>query len=336
MATKKFDDIGGVMLRRKEDDKNTCRAYKGEEDKYEIVSRGDTLFEIDVKEKKINRCVAKYVCKERGGMLFIRYCDALLNRDFIPTTETFYGKGIPKNMKSAYVMYNKSSYGLLCTNMEDAVNRLQRINDGKYFGALKKGDKIYIVNKEKETVTEDTIEFVTNDNEWYHDGKHFNIETEKHHFDCYHSEYEENASRFSDENFYAHFRNVDDKKISIHMDRVVAEKVLREYLSSRKNVAKKKAETPKIPEGTPIRHKDNKGNDLHYGDTVSYVRKDHWGHTDISFGVIVGDSEKKIKIFDQEEKEYMEKKENHWTDKCADGVHILENSNVLLVKLAKC
>lgn len=336
MASKKFDAIGGVMLKRKEDGKKSCTAYTNEKDRYEIVSRGDTIFEIDVDEKKINRCVAKYVCKERSGMLFIRYCDALVNRDFMPTTNTFYGKDIPGNMKSAYVMYNKSSYGLLCTNMEDAVNKLQRINEGKYFGALGEGDKIYMVDKEHENVIEETVERISGNNEYYNDGNHFNIYTEHYHFNCYNSKYEENASKFSDGGFYTYIRNVDCKKISIHMDKAVAEKVLREYINSKKNTAKKKAETPKIPEGTPIRHKDNKGKDLHYGDTVSYVRKDYWGHTDISFGVIVGDSEKKIKIFDQEEKEYMEKKEKHWTDKSNYGVHILENSNVLLVKLAKC
>ena len=334
MASKKFDNIGGVVLKRIEDGKRYLSAPRGETNKYEITSRGDTIFEIDVENRKINRCVAKYVCKERGGMLMIRYCDAMANRDFMPDYDTFYGRHLPNDMKTCYVMYNKSTYGLMCTNMNDAVDKLQKIIDGKYFGALKEGDKIYVVNKENETVTEEKVEGISYNNHWYNDGKHFNIETNEHHFDCYNSQYEENASSFSDKSFYAHTRT-DDKKLSIHMDKAVAEKVLREYLNSRKNVEKKKAETPKIPEGTPIRHKDNKEQDLHYGDLVAYVRKDYWGHTDISNGVIVGDSEKKIKIFDQEEKEYMEKKERHLTDKSNFGVHVLEPANVLLVKLAK-
>ena len=335
MASKKFDNIGGVVLKRIEDGKRCLSAPRGETNKYEITSRGDTIFEIDVENRKINRCVAKYVCKERGGMIMIRYCDAMANRDFIPDYDTFYGRHIPNDMKTCSVMYNKSTYGLMCTNMNDAVDKLQKIIDGKYFGALKEGDKIYVVNKQDENVTEETVERISYNNHWHNEGRHFNIETEVHHFDCYRSEYEENASAFSDESFYTSMRNVDNKKISIHLDKAVAEKVLREYLNSRKNIEKKKAETLKIPIGTPIRHKDNKEQDLHYGDFVAYVRKDYWGHTDISNGVIVGDSEKKIKIFDQEEKEYMEKKELHLTDKSNFGVHMLEPVNILLVKLAK-
>lgn len=121
------------------------------------------------------------------------------------------------------------------------------------------------------------------------------------------------------------------------MDKAVAEKVLREYLNSKKNAKKKSAEKPKIPEGTPIRHTDNKDSELHYGDTVAYVRKDYWGHTDISYGVIVGDSEKKIKIFDQEEYEFIKAKKKEkdiWSGKHNDGVHMLEPANILLMKLA--
>ena len=37
MASKKFDAIGGVMLKRKEDGKKSCSAYTNEKDRYEIV-----------------------------------------------------------------------------------------------------------------------------------------------------------------------------------------------------------------------------------------------------------------------------------------------------------
>lgn len=337
MASKKFDSLEGVVLLHTLDGRRCLRSDGRHQEEYTITNIGDVLFEIDVKNKKINTCNAKYVCKDRHGMLEIRYCDSAINRDFKPTYDTFYGRGLPKGMKFAYALYNKSVYGLLATNMNDAIDRLQKINDGRYFGALKKGDKLYIVDKEGGQVIEDTVESIQYNNHWYNDGLHFNITTKHYRFNCYKSEFEENASVYSDPTFYVN-RGV-DKKTSIHMDKAVAEKVLREYLNSKKNAKKKSAEKPKIPEGTPIRHTDNKDSELHYGDTVAYVRKDYWGHTDISYGVIVGDSEKKIKIFDQEEykaaEEKRKKKQAVWNyEKNNDGTHMLEPVNILLLKLA--
>ena len=340
MASKKFDSLGGVVLLHTLDGRRCLRSDDKHQDEYSITSIGDVLFEIDVKNKKINTCNAKYVCKDRHGMLEIRYCDSAINHDYKPTYGTFYGRGLPEGMKFANVLYNKSVYGLLATNINDAIDRLQKINEGCYFGALKKGDKLYIVDKEGEKVIEDTVEGIGYDNAWHNDGDHFNIITKKYRFNCYNSEFEENASVYSDPSFYISIgKKLDDKKTSIHLDKAVAEKVLREYLNNRKNVKKKNDEKPKIPEGTPIRHTDNKGTELHYGDTVAYVRKDYWGHTDISYGVIVGDSEKKIKIFDQEEykaaEEKRKKKQALWNyEKNNDGTHMLEPVNILLMKLA--
>jgi hypothetical protein len=343
MASKKFDSLGGVIMTRTIDGKEVKRSSRCDsdhQDEYSITSIGDVLFEIDLENRKINKCNAKYVVKDRHGMLEIRYCDAAINRDFKPTYDTFYGRGLPKGMKLCHVLYNKSVYGLLATNMNDALDRFQKINDGHYFGALKKGDKLYIVDKEGGQVIEDTVESIQYNNNWYNDGGHFNIITKHYRFNCYNSEFEENASAYSDPSFYISMgKKLDEKKTSIHLDKAVAEKVLREYLNNRKNVKKKNDEKPKIPEGTPIRHTDNKDNELHYGDTVAYVRKDYWGHTDISYGVIVGDSEKKIKIYDQEEykaaEEKRKKKQALWNyEKNNDGTHMLEPVNVLLMKLA--
>ena len=341
MASKKFDSLGGVVLLHTSDGRRCLSSDVSHQEEYTITSIGDVLFEIDVKNRKINTCNAKYVCKNRHGMLEIRYCDSAINRDFKPTYDTFYGKGLPEGMKFANVLYNKSVYGLLATNMNDAIDKLQKINDGRYFGALKKGDKLYVVDKEGGQVIEDTVESIQYNNNWYNDGLHFNITTKHYRFNCYKSEFEENASVYSDPSFYISRRDskLVNKKTSIHMDKTVAERVLREYLNTRKNVKKKSAEKPKIPEGTPIRHTDNKDSELHYGDTVAYVRKDYWGHTDISYGVIVGDSEKKIKIFDQEEykaaEEKRKKKQAVWNyEKNNDGTHMLEPVNILLMKLA--
>jgi len=141
--------------------------------------------------------------------------------------------------------------------MEEAVKRLNKINNGKYLGALKEGDKLYVVDKEHDVVHEETIQEISYNNRWYNDNEHFNILTEHYRFDCYNSEYEENASKFSDKSFYVSGEDYpDDKKYSIHMDKTVADRALREYLNAKTKSEKKKAEAPEIPVGTPIRHTD--------------------------------------------------------------------------------
>jgi uncharacterized Zn ribbon protein len=129
------------------------------------------------------------------------------------------------------------------------------------------------------------------------------------------------------------------------MDKKDAENVLKNYIKDKeKREDNKKKEAEKTPNGTPIRHKDNKGNELHYGDLVSYVRKGHYGHTDISFGIIVGDSDKKIRIFDEEEQieirtkrkkrneDYVRRGYKPEEDDPKDGYHSLEKENILRIK----
>jgi len=343
MAKVKFGDLNGVLLRRIEDESVKrdiiCKCVS---DEYDIVSRGDVIFEIDLESKTINRCNVKYIRKNYHGEMIIYYCDVKYYRDLKPTTETFYGREIPPHMKRVSCMYNKSVYGLLCTNMEDAMKRLAAINARKYFGALEGGDKIYIVDKESNIVREETVEELFHrdpDGDRYE--KYFGIKTENYYFICCNSEFEENASHFSDKHFYVIRQNyLDCCKYSIHLEKAVADRVLREYLNSKAKTEKKKTESPKILPGTPIRHTDNKGKELHYGDVVSYVRRNgYYGHTDISFGVIVGDSEKKIKVLDEEEAKVGKKvvdwfRNNRGGFEESKGIHVLERVNVLRIKEA--
>ena len=62
-----------------------------------------------------------------------------------------------------------------------------------------------------------------------------------------------------------------------------------------------------------------------------------YGHTDISFGIIVGDTDKKIKVLDEEEAKIGKKVVDWWRNNRggfdeSTGLHILENVNVLRVK----
>lgn len=340
MATKKFDEIRGVVLHKKGTPEDDLRryAYSGEEANHDIVSRGDTIFSINLDSMSIERCTVKMVIRERSGMIKLFYCSTANLRDYIPINDNFYGRNIPDAIKRDAVMYNKSSYGLLFTNMTDAVNKFEKIKNGKYFGALKKGDVIYMVDKANNKIVDLIVEGISHNDEYHTDNKHFNITTNLCDIDCFHSEFEDSASRFSDSGFYLWHYDIDKKLVSIHMDKAVAEKVLREYNNNRKNVQKKKDEQPPIPLGTPIRHTDNKGKELHYGDMVSYVRRNGLhGHTDISFGIVVGDSEQKIKILDEEEAKVGKKVVDWWKGNRggfeeSNGIHILEKVNVLRVK----
>lgn len=334
MAYKKFRELKGVILTNSNETVRSCHDRNVND--YEIQSRGDSIFEVDIENKRINKCVVKYNAKLDGIKHKLLYCDFSLNRYFKPTYSTRYGSNLPSGLKTAYVTYNKSSFGLLATNMVDAIKKLQKINNGKYFGALKPNDTIYCVNKSANELEELKVVELSYTDEYYNDGEHFNILTNKYRFKCKNSEYEENASAYTDDDFRVTRTRIDSKMFSIHMDKETAEKALREYNKSKENATKKKEESAKIPLGTPIRHKDSKGQELHYGDLVAYIKKSHYGHTRLSTGIIVGDSEKKVKVFDEEE--HKNGKPNLWRPnevEEASGIHIIENVNVLRFSLAR-
>lgn len=333
MGSKKFSEIRGVVLHKIGEDENRLRLYISDtkdKDKYEIVSRGDTIFTININSLTIERHTVKMAIK-RGNMIDLYHCKPNESRDCIPAYYI-----CPPHCSRDTVTHNKSSYGLVFTNIEDAIKKLEKIKEGRYFGALKKGDIIYMVDKAHNRIINLTVEGISRNNIWYSDGKHFNITTSLGDISCYNSEYEENVSLYSDSSF-----NIClwcSRQISIHMDKSVAEKVLKEYNDIRQNMQKKKAEKPTIPLGTPIRHKDNKNKELHYGDIVSYVRRNGLhGQTDISFGVVIGDTEQKIKILDKEEAKIGKKivsrrSTNQERFKKSSGMHILDKVNVIRIK----
>jgi hypothetical protein len=321
---KKFSEIKGVV---------------------EGSTRGDTIFEVDVNTMSIKRLVVKYCYRDWQGIKTMYFCDPEQNRHFIPTNVSFVGRGIPNTMRKDRVPQRVSHYKLLSTNIADAEKLLTRIKCGKYFGNLKENDIIYAANKSNNTVVELEISEVGNDNEGI-----FVICTKNHGtIICRDSKYECNTSFFLDSCFYTYRTSFgcDSKLLSFHIDKKDAENVLKNYIKDKeKREDDKKKEAEKTPNGTPIRHKDNKGNELHYGDLVSYVRKGHYGHTDISFGVIVGDSDKKIRIFDEEEQieirtkrkkrneDYVRRGYKIEEDDPKDGYHSLEKENILRIKEA--
>ena len=90
-------------------------------------------------------------------------------------------------------------------------------------------------------------------------------------------------------------------------------------------------------DGKPIEHKDNLGAELHYGDTVAYIRRIGInGHPQLRKGIIVGESKTKITVFDEDEKK--NGKPTGWQGRRieeSDGRHMLEPQSILLMKLAE-
>lgn len=90
-------------------------------------------------------------------------------------------------------------------------------------------------------------------------------------------------------------------------------------------------------DGKPISHHDNLGSELHYGDTVAYIRKTGYNaHPEIRKGVVIGESRTTITIFDEDEKK--NGKPAGWrrdANEESRGKHSLQPQSVLLFKLAE-
>lgn len=90
-------------------------------------------------------------------------------------------------------------------------------------------------------------------------------------------------------------------------------------------------------DGKPISHHDNLGSELHYGDTVAYIRRiGIHGHPELRKGVIVGEAKTTITVFDEDEKK--NGKPGIWRrepNEESHGKHSLQPQSVLLFKLAE-
>ena len=89
-------------------------------------------------------------------------------------------------------------------------------------------------------------------------------------------------------------------------------------------------------DGKPLILKDNAGNDLHYGDTVVYIRRIGWSNSpELRIGKIVGETKAKINVLDEEEK--ANGKPNRYGTAAVEtcGEHLVDVRSVMLHKLAE-
>lgn len=117
-----------------------------------------------------------------------------------------------------------------------------------------------------------------------------------------------------------------------------AEKSLKDAERRRKkNATEKYIKSIENHDGKPILLKDNDGYDLHYGDTVVYIRRVGYnGHPELRKGVIIGESKTTITVFDEAEKK--DGKPTGWRgerNEDSAGKHSVQPQSVMLFKLAE-
>lgn len=232
-------------------------------------------------------------------------------------------------IKSFSYKGRRSHYGLFFTTEEEALEWQTKLREGKMFAGLNKGDKVYCVSdKYAEKPYEATLIEIRNHNgnaneyelDFGKDGVVF-IGT---------SIYEDRTNEQLDAFFFT-YRAKLGNYVKLFLNRDDAVKFIAET-----NKRKKKSATDKYikqienHDGKPIEHKDNLGNELHYGDTVAYIRRTgRHGHPEVRSGIIVGESKTKITVFDKDEKEKGIRNEQ------TDGKHSVENQSIMLISVAE-
>lgn len=284
---------------------------------YRITSIGDTIFKVN----HLNMTIERYSVKRISIYDIFFVCKSELYRNYIPT---YYCRGRWKLVvdqppfEVIELVLTRNSCGLFFINMKDAAKCIKRLQENKYFGALKCGDVIYMADRRNLKVSEITIEKVEETDSRLHihfQGLGFLVCSIS-------SKYDYNVSKSLDSHFYT-YRLVDefhnDRAISLHIDKKDAEKAIRQYTRSKEKTKKKNEGSFQI--GKLIKQKDVKGNDLRIGDTVIYARRCGSFSFELSIGTVIGDSGRtKIAILDDKDKQ----------DEETNGIHRVIPSSVLL------
>ena len=126
--------------------------------------------------------------------------------------------------------------------------------------------------------------------------------------------------------------------VRLYVNEKDAEKSLKDAERRRKkNATDKYIKSIENHDGKPILLKDNDCSDLHYGDTVVYIRRVGYnGHPELRKGVIIGESKTTITVFDEAEKQ--DGKPTGWRgerNKDSEGKHSVQPQSVMLFKLAE-
>ena len=274
--------------------------------KFKDCQQGDTLYLLDLNDN-LN---IKEAVLERKSKWYHRASYDMIFKGGIIVSDCIDGRSRNKN---------------LFTTLKEATEFKESIDSGKHkiFYTAKKGDFIYIVIDGSDEVKKTVI---TQNGEYLR----FILDKER---SIYISsrEMENKVSNY----FYAgDHKHVAYKAFLSEAD---AEKNIKETdKRQKKNATMKYIKSLENHDGKPLLLKDNAGNDLHYGDTVVYIRRIGWSNSpELRIGKIVGETKAKINVLDEEEKANGKPKRYGPGAEETCGKHLVDVRSVMLHKLAE-
>ena len=273
--------------------------------KFKDCQQGDTLYLLDLNDN-LN---IKEVVLERVSKWYHRASYTMVFKGGISVSDCIDGRSRNKN---------------LFTTLKEAIEFKESIDNGKYkpFFAAKKGDFIYIIIDGSDEVKKTVI--IQND-------KYLRFVLGKE-FTLYMNSYEL-------ENKVSSYYYEGGKRVSykVFLSEADAENSIKEAdKRQKKNATMKYIKSLENHDGKPLILKDNAGNDLHYGDTVVYIRRIGWSNSpELRIGKIIGETKTKINVFDEEEK--ANGKPNRYGTAAVEtcGEHLVDVRSVMLHKLAE-
>lgn len=283
---------------------------------FKDCKKGDTMYYIDPIKPEILSPKIKNIEHWNSGYAF-----------------EFNNKGVNINVYGC--ISNRSRNNCLFTTLEDANELLKKINNGETLFSVTKGSTMYLVKNGEYTINKITIDNV--------------IIKDREVIYCYKFKETECKIFLSRNEIFGNYvlnetyvgRSIEPSGY-LRARIFVSEDTAKKFIEKSAKEHKKRATEKYIKQmqnhdGKPISHQDNLGNDLHYGDTVAYIRRIGYNaHPEIRVGKIIGESKMKITVLDEEEK--TNGKPTGWlrgnTEK-TDGKHSVEKQNILLLKLAK-
>ena len=275
--------------------------------KFKDCQQGDTLYLLDLN----NNLNIKEVVLERERKWYRRASYDMIFKGDIRVSDCIDGRSRNQN---------------LFTTLKEATEFKESIDNGKYkpFYTAKKGDFIYVVidgsDEIKKTVVTkkgEYLYFILNDKE--------------------HSVYMNSYEMENKVSSYYYAEGGKHISYKVFLSEADAEKSIKEAEKrQKKNATMKYIKSLENHDGKPLILKDNAGNDLHYGDTVVYIRRIGWSNSpELRIGKIIGETKAKINVLDEEEK--ANGKPNRYGTAAVEtcGEHLVDVRSVMLHKLAE-
>ena len=274
--------------------------------KFKDCQQGDTLYLLDLNDN-LN---IKEVVLERESKWYHRASYDMVFKGGISVSGCIDGRSRNQN---------------LFTTLKEATEFKESIDNGKYkpFFTAQKGDFIYIVIDGSDEVKKTVI---TQKDEYLH----FILGKER----SIYMGSDELENKVSGHYYGNGYKRVTYK---VFLSEADAEKSIKEAdKRQKKNATMKYIKSLENHDGKPLLLKDNAGNELHYGDTVVYIRRIGWSNSpELRIGKIVGETKAKINVLDEEEKANGKPKRYGPGTEETCGKHLVDVRSIMLHKLAE-